>query len=157
AAQRAIPARPGQHFFRPGEMVQADKLVSGLSQTVDRQQVQVQGQVSGGKVGGAEDFLPAENLGNDRQPVKGDAVGGEGHDLVQGLGHGAQCLEGEAVNQVEIERLKTQLPAPADHLFHQLHRLEPVDRALDVRGEVLDAKADAVEAQAAQGLELLQA
>jgi hypothetical protein len=35
--------------------------------------------------------------------------------------------------------------------------LEAVDRALDIRRKVLDAKADAVEAQAAQRLELLPA
>jgi hypothetical protein len=82
--------------------------------------------------------------------VEGDAVGAQFADLLHRAGEARGRLLGQAVDQVGVDRAVAQRAGASHQLAHHLERLLTVHGLLHVGIEVLDAEAQAVEAEAAE-------
>src|SRR3546814_20780920 len=82
-----------------------------------------------------------------RVTVDRDAVGIQFHDLVQRTAEAVHTLERQTIDQVDAGRTERRLTRRLKHLAGLLEALDPVDRLLHHRIEILDTDRDTVEAQ----------
>ena len=85
-----------------------------------------------------------------RDPVRRHA-----NDLVDGFHEALRSLVRQAVNQVDVDRIKTERAAKVQQTLRHVVRLDPVHSLLDQRIEILDAHRDPVETEPPQGPDLL--
>ena len=82
--------------------------------------------------------------------VQGNSVGAQLVHLCQSAIKGFGGLQRQAINQVHIDRFKTQTPCRRDQLKDLFCRLHTVHRFLNGGVKVLNAKAQSVEPQLGQ-------
>ena len=87
--------------------------------------------------------------------IQRDAVGPQLRDLSHGAGKGLRRLLGQAVDQVDIDRLEADAPRRSQQAAHLLEGLDAVHRLLHVGIEILHAEVQPVEAQRGQMLQAL--
>jgi hypothetical protein len=93
---------------------------------------------------------------NVRIAEHGHAIGSQRDHLFHGMGKSLGGLQRQAVDQVHIDAVKAQLPRGLDQIARHFQRLDAMNCRLHLRMEVLDAHAQAIEAQAAQCFQMRQ-
>ncbi|MNF49977.1 hypothetical protein D3C84_312620 [compost metagenome] len=157
ALQRAMGAGQCQLVIRQGEMVHADVDITGLGQTANGQFEQLQLALRRWHVLRANQPLRAHHLRQMRITVGSNPVRAQGNDLGKGDVETLHRLQGQAVNQIDADRLELRLARRRDQRINLRFTLLAIDRRLDVGIEVLHAKAQAIEAQLAQRMDLFAA
>src|SRR6266852_6461356 len=83
------------------------------------------------------------------------AVWCELQNLIHGMSEALGTLIRQAVNQVHVDAVKTQLPGGGNQIPRQFEWLDAVNRFLYFRMKVLHAHAQTVESQPPQSLQML--
>ena len=96
------------------------------------------------------------NPWHQRERVDGDSIGPHGEHSVDRRPERRACLPWEAVDQVDVDRRKSQPACMIEQRVRQLHRLHAVDGQLHGRVEVLHAHRQTVEAELPQHVEVLE-
>ena len=84
-----------------------------------------------------------------------DAIRREADNSVDGMSESIRGLIREAVNQVHVDTVEAKIPRSLNQVASDFVRLNAVDRVLHGLVEILNAHAEPIEAQAAQGLKVL--
>ena len=155
ALQGAVLPGQGQLVVGQGEVVHADVDVAGGGQASDGELEQLELALRRRHVLGANQALGLEQLRQVGIAVGGDAVRTQGDDLVEGGIEAGHRLQRQAVDQVDAHRFEARLPGGVHQGDDILLALHAVDRLLHVEVEVLDAEAQAVEAQVMELVDLL--
>lgn len=138
-----------------GEVVHADLAVAGVFEEGAAEFVEAAFLFAGGEVVLGEFPLAGFDPGDVGVGVEGDAIGAESGDGLDGVADALFGLEGEAVDEVEVDIAEAGgaglFGGGADEVFV----LDAVDDVLDDGVEVLDAEAEAGEAEAGEGFEVL--
>ena len=148
--QPALALGHGQGVVGQREVVHADVVVArGLER---RQRARQHRHLVGctRQVDGDDAPLRLEALGQVRVGVQRDAVGPQLGHLGQRAVEGFGRLLGQAVDQVDVDRLEADLARRGDQGKHLLGRLDAVHRLLHDGVEILHAERQAVEAQLRQ-------
>ena len=82
---------------------------------------------------------------------KRDAVGLQLQDLIDRVAEALRRLIRQAVDQVHVDAVEFQARAPPSKVARQFERLNAVDGRLHFGMEILNAHAEAIEAQAREG------
>ena len=82
--------------------------------------------------------------------IQRDAVWPQAGNLCNGVGNRCRRLLGQAVDQVGVDGLETDLPCGGHQITQGIKRLDPVHGLLRIRVKVPHAKAEPVEAQRGQ-------
>ena len=104
-----------------------------------------------GQVRGEGALLLAQP-GHVRVAEHGHAVGSEGQHLVDGARESLGGLVRQAVDEVHVDAGKAECAGRGDQIARHLERLDAVDGLLHFGIEILNAQAEAIEAQALQAL-----
>src|SRR5215475_4085685 len=83
-----------------------------------------------------------------------DAIWRQADDLVNGVGEGLRGLVRQSVNQVDVDAVETKGARRMNQIARDFIRLDAVNRPLDRLVKILNAHAQAVEAEAAQGFQV---
>ena len=129
-------------------MIHADVQVAGILQGVADHLLQQQFFLRYRQGHPVDCPLAAEPLRQVRVVVAGDAVRAQRIYLAQGLPHGVAVLVRQAVDQVEAQRTEVVRADIVHQRRDHFVGLDPVDGLLYQGVEILDAKADAIEAHA---------
>jgi hypothetical protein len=132
------------------EVVHADVFVAARHEGGNGIGVQVQAHVGGRDVGAVDAALRLEALRQVRIGVQRDAVRAQLQHLLQGGVEAGLGLQGQAADEVQIDRGEAQFAGILHQLLDLLEGLHAVHRLLHARIEILHAVADAVEAQLLQ-------
>ncbi len=103
-----------------------------------------------GQIGGCDSALQRQLLGQVSEGEQGDAIGPHFAHLRRGGVKALRGLQGQPADQVHIHAVEGGLPQPLHGVPQLLRRHNPVHGLLHLGVGVLDAEADAVEAQLAQ-------
>ena len=136
-------------------MVHADIVVAGVAQ--HRERVGQHGQLfrRTRQLGAQDAALRLEAGRQVGVGIERDAIGAQLLDLLQRMAEGFGRLLGQAVDQVDVDRLEADLARGLHQREHLLGRLHAMDRLLHRRIEVLHAEAQPVEAEPIQMLQAL--
>ena len=93
--------------------------------------------------------------GHVRIAEHGHAIGSEREDLIDGVRETLGGLVGQAVDQVHVDALEAKLARLGDQFGGHFQRLHAIHRLLHLGIEILNAHAQAVEAQPAQRFQML--
>jgi len=88
--------------------------------------------------------------GNVGVAEKSDAIGSEFQDLIHGVREAVGRLIGQAIDQVDVDAVKTEIASGEEQVARHFERLNTVDGFLHVGVKILDAHAEAVEAEFAE-------
>ncbi len=136
-------------------MVHADVDVASRGQALNGQLQQFQFALGRRHVLGANQLLRAHQIRQVRVAVRGDAVRADVDDLAQRGIEAGDGLQGQAVDQVDADRLEAGITGGLDQFAGLLFGLDAVDCDLHLLVEVLHTEAQAVEAELAQAVDLL--
>ena len=136
-------------------MVEADPLVSAARESIHGHPEEMELLVSRGERPGVDEPLVGAHARHMRVVVAGDPIGLERESLAQGVLEASRCLARQSVDQIDVDALEPRLPRqvhrPPDFRF----RLQPPDRGLHHRIEVLHPEADPPEAELTQPRDLV--
>ena len=131
-----------------GEMVHADVHITGSGKLFHRQPQQREFLFGAGQVFVMDLALRLEHVRHVRITVDRQAVRTHRHHCVQGARESIKCLQGQAVDQVHVDRAHALLAAGLQHGHGFFHALDAVDGHLHLRIEILHPQTGAVEADA---------
>src|SRR5882762_3229287 len=86
---------------------------------------------------------------------EGDTIGSEFQDLIHGVRETVGGLKGQAVDEVDVDAVKTKIARGEEQVARHFERLNTVDGFLHVGVKILDAHAEAVEAEFAESFQML--
>src|SRR5690348_6169583 len=153
AVQRAVLLRDGEFVAGFGEVVHADIEVASLDEL----------QQTGSK---NLEFLHAFRQVRSKGPLlllepgdvgvaeEGDAVGRQRQDLIDGSREAIGGLVGQTVNEVDVDAVEAERSCEGNEIAGDFVGLDAVNGFLDFGVEILDAHAEAIEAEAAKGLDV---
>ena len=85
---------------------------------------------------------------------EGDAVRAKSDDLINGVGEAFGRLVRQAIDQVDVNAVKAKLACGDEQIAGHFEWLDAVNRLLHFGMEILDAHAEAIEAQLAKRFEV---
>src|SRR2546429_346355 len=94
-------------------------------------------------------------LAPDRIALFSYAIRSESKNLIHGVGKSVCRLVGKAVNQIDVDAIKAEIPRGEEQVAGHFVGLNAVHRLLHIGMEVLNAHAETVEAELAQSFEML--
>ena len=151
--QTPLPLGNRQRIIGQGEMVHAHVHITRAHQHLQCMRQHRHLGAAVGQLVHVDAALRLEALGQMRVGVQGNAVRPQPYHLLQCALHRRQTLPGQAVNQIDVDRLQPPRPRRVHQVKHLLGGLDAVHRCLHIRVKVLHAKAQAVKAQIGQGLQ----
>ena len=140
--------RDGELVAGLGEMVHADVEVAGFDELEQAGAENFEFFHAFGKMRG-EGALLFFQPGDVRVAEESDAIGSEIEDLVDGVGEAVGRLVGKAVNQVDVDAVEAEFARGEEQVAGHFEWLNAVDGLLYVGVEILDAHAEAIEAELA--------
>ena len=155
ADDASVLDRLGELIVGPGEVIHAHGHVAVTFQDFRGQQKQIQTQLGAGQGFCGDAALMGQHLRQVGKAVDGHAVGGEFQGGFQRVAEGFHGLARQAVHQIQIHAAKTQLPRLLDGGQGLIPGLPAGDEFLHMFIQILHAEGDAVEAQLAQGRQLI--
>ncbi len=149
--QPAVGEGAGHRILGPGEMVEPDRYIARLLEALgDGLELGGAGLRIGQGLLGNQALVPLETgqmgIAEHRRPVRR-----HGQDLACGAAHGGYRLMGQAVEQIDRDMVDAGSAEPGDDRGHLLHRLDPVDRFLDLGIGGLHAEAGTVDTARGEG------
>ncbi len=90
-----------------------------------------------------------------RVAEEGNAIRGESKNLIHGVRKSACRLVGKAVNQIDVDAIEAEIAGGEEQVARHLVGLNAVHGFLHFGMEVLNAHAETVEAELAEGFEML--
>ena len=84
-----------------------------------------------------------------------DAIGGELKDLIHSVRESVGRLIGQAIDEVDVDAVKTEIARGKEQVPGHFEWLNTVDGFLHVSVKILDAHAEAVEAELAESFQML--
>src|SRR5207245_2344905 len=154
AVQRAVALRDGQFVAGPRKVVHSDIQIPGVEKFFQAGAENVELGHAFGEMGRKGALLLAEPR-NVSIAEHGDTVGIESDDLVHGVGKTLGGLIGQSIDEVHVDAVEAQGARRGDEVAGHLEGLDAVDGRLHLGMKVLNAHAQAVEAEPPQRLEML--
>ena len=153
--QGALASGDRQAVAAQGVVIHADGVVAaGEQQPIGvvehRQPLVLVGEIGRGDLALQRQLLGQVGEGEQRNPIRSQFP----HQFERGL-EAFRCLQRQAADQIDVDTLEVGLANPGHRPPQLLHRHHPVHRCLHLGIGILDAEADAVEAEVPQGLDLL--
>src|SRR5271156_2504610 len=153
AMQRAILLCDGQFIAGAREVVHANIEVARAEETLEAGAEDAEFFHSFGQVR-FERALLLFQPGHVGVAEHGDAIGRERQSFINRVLETFRGLVGQAVDQIHVEAFETELARGGDQIARHFVGLHAMNRFLHLGLEILDAHAQAVEAEAAQGFQM---
>lgn len=154
----AVVEGDGELVIGPRKVIETDVKVAGGGEPLVREREHGELVLRLRQLGALlEDALRGLHPGDVRVAEDRESLGGEREDVIQRAREGFRGLQGQAVNEVEIDRGDPRSAEPVHGLMVLRVRLEAVDRALDGRVGVLHTERSAMQPHLPQGGDVLLA
>ena len=150
AVQTPLPFGHGQSVARQSKVVHADVDIARIGQGVERAREHGHLGRTCRQLLRVNAALRLEAFGQMRIGIQGNAIWPQTLDLLQRAVKGLRRLQGQAIDQIDVDRLKTQAARRLHQSKHLLCRLDAVHGFLHGGVKVLHAKTQAVETQLGQ-------
>jgi hypothetical protein len=153
------PLASGEHQVvrRAGEVVHAEPLIAAAGEGVHRHPEELELLPRRRERAHVDQPLVGPHLGHVSIAVAGHPVRGERHHRLERSRETRGGLLRKPVHQIDVHPAEPGLPGELHRLAHDGPRLDPPDRRLHHRVEILNPVADALKAEPAQRGELLHA
>src|SRR5467141_4570472 len=154
ALQRAILLRNGELVPRPRKVVHTNVEIAGFEKLEQAHAEDLKFFHAFRKVRGKGALLLLQPR-HVRIAEEGNAIRGESKNLIHGVGKCVCRLVGKAVNQIDVDAIEAEFAGGEEQVARHFVGLNAMHRLLHIGMEVLNAHAQTVEAELAQGFEML--
>ena len=154
AMQRSLLLRNGQLVAGLGEMVHADVEVACFDKLHQARAKYFEFLHAFGQMRGERALLFFEP-GHMGVAEQRDAIGLQLEDLIDGVAEAFRRLVRQTINEIDVDAIELQVARGEQQIARQFERLNSVNGRLHLGMKILDAHAEAVEAQATQSFEML--